>query len=407
MSTTIVRQQNQLGILNASDDKLLKKLQSKFTEDEQQLFVQSFLMYLNHDQETEYIVDLDDVWQWMGFSRKDPAKKLLEKHFERDVHYKIQLQQALGQVHGGHNKETILMNIKTFKRMCLKAGTKKADDVHNYYIKMEETLHEYLLENAKRQAKLEREKALIESFDKKPVNYLGSLQVDGEDFWKFGESDDLYNRIKKLKKELGESFVVEVVVECERNFLLETKFKAHHEIVSRRTQKVINGKLQTELLKLDDKCNDKDVKRIYSSIKEEIQTEVDKQRHHEQKMLELNIKQSELAIQQTDRDIQLRKLDVELKKLDIQSRLIDVQAHQTQSPQACHTSNIRSMQPAQGQVRSSGPKKVSQYSLDGQFLQTFNSLKAAATHVHGNRKTLGAVCGTETAYKDYIWKLVE
>lgn len=286
--------------------------------------------------------------------------------------------------------------------MCLKADTKKADDVHNYYIKMEETLHEYLLENAKRQAKLEREKALIESFDKKPVNYLGSLQVDGEDFWKFGESDDLYNRIKKLKKELGESFVVEVVVECERNFLLETKFKAHHEIVTRRTQKVINGKLQTELLKLDDKCNDKDVKRMYSSIKEEIQTEVDKQRHHEQKMLELNIKQSELAIQQTDRDIQLKKLDVELKKLDIQSQQL-----QAQSPQAHSSSYIRPRQPAQGQVRSSGAKKVSQYSLDGQFLQTFNSLKAAATHVHGNGKTLGAVCGTETAYKDYIWKLVE
>ena len=97
-------------------------------------------------------------------------------------------------------------------------------------------------------------------------------------------------------------------------FLLETKFKAHHEIVTRRTQKLINGKLQTELLKLDDKCNENDVKRIYSSIKEEIQTEVDKQRHHEQKMLELSIKQSELAIQQTDRDIQLKKLDVELKK---------------------------------------------------------------------------------------------
>lgn len=257
-NTTTVRQQNQLGILNASDDKLLKKLQSKFTDEEQQLFVKSFRMYLNHDQETEYIVDLDDIWEWLGFSRKDNCKRLLEKFFKQGIDYKITLLASEGQLHGGHNKETILMNIKTFKKMCLKAGTKKADDVHNYYIKMEETLHEYLLENAKRQAKLEREKALIESFDKKPVNYLGSLQVDGEDFWKFGVSDDLYNRIKKLKKELGESFVVEVVVECERNFLLETKFKAHHEIVTRRTQKVINGKLQTELLKLDDKCNDKD-----------------------------------------------------------------------------------------------------------------------------------------------------
>ena len=68
---TTVRQQNQLGILNASDDKLLQKLQSKFTQNEQQLFVQSFLMYLNHNQETEYIVDLNDILEWLGFARKD------------------------------------------------------------------------------------------------------------------------------------------------------------------------------------------------------------------------------------------------------------------------------------------------------------------------------------------------
>ena len=81
MSTTTVRQQNQLGILNASDDKLLKKLQIKFTEEEQQLFVQSFCMYLNHDQEAEYIVDLDDIWEWLGFARKENCKKVLEKTF--------------------------------------------------------------------------------------------------------------------------------------------------------------------------------------------------------------------------------------------------------------------------------------------------------------------------------------
>ena len=36
---------------------------------------------------------------------------------------------------GGQNKEQILMNINTFKKLCLKAGTKKADEIHDYYIK--------------------------------------------------------------------------------------------------------------------------------------------------------------------------------------------------------------------------------------------------------------------------------
>lgn len=33
-----------------------------------------------------------------------------------------------------------MLNIKTFKKYCLKAGTKKADEIHEYYIKLEETL---------------------------------------------------------------------------------------------------------------------------------------------------------------------------------------------------------------------------------------------------------------------------
>jgi len=38
-------------------------------------------------------------------------------------------------IRGGHNKETFMLNIDTFKKFCLKAGTKKADEIHEYYIK--------------------------------------------------------------------------------------------------------------------------------------------------------------------------------------------------------------------------------------------------------------------------------
>jgi hypothetical protein len=42
-------------------------------------------------------------------------------------------------IKGGLNKETFMLNIKTFKKYCLKAGTKKADEIHEYYIKLEES----------------------------------------------------------------------------------------------------------------------------------------------------------------------------------------------------------------------------------------------------------------------------
>ena len=47
---------------------------------------------------------------------------------------------------GGNNKETILLTINTFKKFCLKANTKKSDEIHNYYIKLEEVLHDTMNE---------------------------------------------------------------------------------------------------------------------------------------------------------------------------------------------------------------------------------------------------------------------
>jgi len=45
------------------------------------MFVASFYCYLNYNPTTEYIINLDDVWKWVGFSNKAHSKNLLEKHF--------------------------------------------------------------------------------------------------------------------------------------------------------------------------------------------------------------------------------------------------------------------------------------------------------------------------------------
>jgi len=48
--------------------------------------------------------------------------------------------------HGGNNKETILLNINTFKLLCLKADTEKSKEIHKYYIKLESILHQTIKE---------------------------------------------------------------------------------------------------------------------------------------------------------------------------------------------------------------------------------------------------------------------
>jgi hypothetical protein len=114
-------------------NKLLTKIKTKFTENEQQIFVASFYGFLNYDSKTDFVIDLDDVWKWLKFSTKQKAKMLLENHFVKDTDYITLLTPQVKQpdhIKGGHNKEIIMLNISTFKKFCLKAGTKKADEIH-------------------------------------------------------------------------------------------------------------------------------------------------------------------------------------------------------------------------------------------------------------------------------------
>jgi len=111
------------------NNKLIEKIKNNFTLEEQKLYIVSFYSYLNYDEFNDFVIDLDDIWKWLGFGQKDSCKKVLTKNFKDNIDYKILLSK-LSEQHkkesGGHNKETILLNINTFKLLCLKADTEKS-----------------------------------------------------------------------------------------------------------------------------------------------------------------------------------------------------------------------------------------------------------------------------------------
>jgi hypothetical protein len=239
------------------NNKLIVKIKNTFSEFEQQLFLSSFYCYLNYHPTNDFIIDLDDVWKWMGFCQKQRAKELLEKYFVIDKDYKclLTLESEQKKGRGGHNIKKYMLNIKTFKSMCLKAGTKKADEIHDYYLKMEEIIQEVIneesmelkkqleqqslkleqqtlkLEHQKEKSEKEKEllveKTLIEQF---PLNtqciYYGKIdnksmgqapRVHNETLIKFGQSNNLAERIRCHKK----NFI---------NFRLVAAFKVKNKI---------------------------------------------------------------------------------------------------------------------------------------------------------------------------------
>ena len=149
--------------------KLIEKVKNNFNNYEQQIFLTSFFCYLKYDYKNDFVIDLDNVWQWLGFLQKVKAKALLEKNFIINKDYKL-LPSQLGKVSsgtkGGQNKEIFMLNIETFKKFCLKASTKKADEIHDYFIKLEQIFQEILFEESEElKLQLEQQKNEFQSLE--------------------------------------------------------------------------------------------------------------------------------------------------------------------------------------------------------------------------------------------------
>lgn len=253
------------------NNRLLSKIKENFSETQQQLFISSFYTYLNYHPTNDFIIDLDNVWQWLGFSTKQKGRLLLEKHFKIHLDYKILLNQQVKQDrtrHGGHNKDTIMLNIKTFKLFCIKAGTKKADEIHEYFVKLEELIHETIqeecielkqqLENqviiSQNQQDILREKTILKQF---PANtqciYYGKIDNrsdSDEPLIKFGCSNFLRDRVKTHYKTYDNFFLIHAfkVDNCQQ---IENAIKYHPMLKNLRRTIKINDIRFTELIALN------------------------------------------------------------------------------------------------------------------------------------------------------------
>ena len=217
---------------------MIEKVKNTFTEYEQQIFLASFYCYLKYDYKNDFVIDLDNVWKWLGFSQKYNAKCLLEKQFIINNDYKIFAPEASGakkEIRGGHNKEIIMLNVDTFKKICLKAGTKKADEIHEYFIKLENIIHEIAkeesnelktqlsqLENTKnkemeeklsKQRIIDREKFLLKEYAQSgPLVYIIKVKTyeNGQYIIKIGHSSKgIQNRYAEHKSKYEECLLLD------------------------------------------------------------------------------------------------------------------------------------------------------------------------------------------------------
>jgi hypothetical protein len=254
--------------------KLVEKVKNNFTNYEQQLFLSSFYCYLKYDSQKDFVIDLDNLWKWLEFSNKAHAKTVLTKNFIIDKDYKFLLTKMGEQNNasedsgskkdsrGGHNKEIIMLNVDTFKKFCLKAGTKKADEIHEYFIKLENIMFEVTkeecdelkeqlqqIENIKnkemeekinKQKVIQNEKTLLEKFSYKcSLIYIIKIKTvnNGEYIIKIGHSTKgIQSRYNEHKNNYDECILLNCFsVDKSKDF--ESFIHNHNEI---RLNKVTN-----------------------------------------------------------------------------------------------------------------------------------------------------------------------
>jgi hypothetical protein len=229
--------------------KLLTKIKENFTISQQQMYVANFYCFLNHDSDKDFIINFDNVWKWVGFTRKDNGKKLLEKFFKLDIDYKIVFLRLEENLLGGRPSETIMITINTFKKFCLKAGTKKADEVHDYYIKLEKLLNETVNEQTNQLMKqldyqtkyhlseMEKMKKKLEKKKKVKYELTHSLYIISNPFfkgyYKIGKSSSINNRM--------DNYVSGSPVDYKIEYLCKVRNKTEETIVENMVLQILTS----------------------------------------------------------------------------------------------------------------------------------------------------------------------
>jgi phage anti-repressor protein len=171
--------------------KLVDVLNTEFTHEEQRWYIANLYIYMNYHPTNDYPINLENVFHMIGFANKGNAMKTIKNNFTKDEDYKIMLfrtekQKNITKNRGGHNHETVMLNIDTFKNLCMLAKTDKGREIRKYYVKLENIYNKLIREEIQ-----EKERLLQEN----------KKQLDAKDL-ELQEKDDTINeQVKALTKE--------------------------------------------------------------------------------------------------------------------------------------------------------------------------------------------------------------
>jgi len=240
--------------------KMIDTLTKEFTEEESRWYIANLYIYMNYHPTNDFPINLETLIKLVDFANKQNAKRTLVNNFTEGEDYKILLipkdeQKTTDETRGGYNKERIMLNIDTFKNMCMLVKTEKSKEIRKYYVKLENIYNKIIKEEIENKdklledkdqeikkiqdermvdKKLEKHKVLLNMLKDKNCIYLIELS---ENLVKIGSSCEIKKRRDRIQTVYGGEGLFLDVFECnefrnvERNILndkviQENKFKS-------------------------------------------------------------------------------------------------------------------------------------------------------------------------------------
>ena len=164
--------------------KMIETLNKEFTEEENRWYIANLYIYMNYHPTNDYPINLETLIKLVDFANKQNAKRTLVNNFIEGEDYKILLipkdEQVKTNGGAGLNKERVMMNIDTFKNMCMLVKTEKSKEIRKYYVKLENIYNKIIKEEIENTQKLLEEKEqLLEEKDKKIEQLIMKPETEG------------------------------------------------------------------------------------------------------------------------------------------------------------------------------------------------------------------------------------
>lgn len=166
------------GVSKYYNDKLVKRIQTMFTSDIQKQVVSIFYGYFKHSV-PEFFIIANNAWNLLGFRKQETCLQLVTHSLDKYVDY---------QIDGNEEANCYLMSFNGFKKLCVKAKTKKTNEVltniEHLQQLFEDILHlnsqEHILQLEKKQLQIEHNKSISGNYFDEFHRKLADLQLENK-----------------------------------------------------------------------------------------------------------------------------------------------------------------------------------------------------------------------------------